>query len=154
MGIPLGSVFKSCFIVFPMSFKSSCISPPRTVTNILEKCPQPPTSILANKSCTVWWHRPGYRPWQTTTARTGVYYCYSHFGFLKEVCVCVSGGIQPGCGADWVKRQMKLSVIGGATQLTVGMQLKWVREDNESSVIKMMWRARPEHVKDQMTVCG
>lgn len=75
--------------------------------------------------------------------------------FKGGVCVCVGrGGIQPGCGADWVKRQMKLSVIGGATQLTVGMQLKWVREDNESSVIKMMWRARPEHVKDQMTVCG
>lgn len=39
---------------------------------------------------------------------------------------------------DWVKCQMKLSVIGGTTQL------KWVSADNEGSVIKMMWRARQE----------
>lgn len=39
MGIPLGFVFKSCFIVFPMSFKSSCICPAGTVTNILRNVP-------------------------------------------------------------------------------------------------------------------
>ena len=107
---------ESSFIVLPGPFKSSSTSPQRTVTNIPRNIPShwyqspPLKAVPCGGTASV--------DGQSSEWRLLLLFPIHFFFLLFGVRVGASGAHVRG-SADWVKCQMKLSVIGGTTLLTV-----------------------------------
>lgn len=139
-----GNPYGFCLWVMP-----DCLSGPlRAVAHLLRELwltsqeMSPATSInLSPLRAVPWRYSLGCGPQWTTAARTGDYYCYSHFTFFKRgeafstLLRCRLSQMPDEIKCDW----------RGPCSWQWGTALKWVNTDNEGSVIKMMWRARPEH---------